>query len=72
MHRWSLGDAALERSRELLADAEHARLVARSRKRRSLRRRISGRVRVARVLRSLGYFLLDAGHSLEPEGWRSV
>lgn len=71
MHRWSLGDAALERSRELLADAEHARLIARSRKRRSLRR-ISGRVRVARVLRSLGYLLVDAGHSLEPEGWRSA
>jgi len=70
VHQWSLGDVASERLRELRADADKARLVARSN--RSRGRHISSRVRVARALRALGYFLLDAGHSLEPEGWRSV
>ena|GEM_PF-2351875 len=70
MHQWSLGDVASERLRELRADADQARLVARSN--RSRGRRVSSRVRVARALRALGYFLLDAGHSLEPEGWRSL
>ncbi len=71
MHQWSLRDAATRRSKELLADAARARLVAQVR-RHSSGRRVSGRVRVARALRALGYLLLDAGHSLEPEGWRPV
>ncbi|HEV2878963.1 MAG TPA: hypothetical protein VGW96_05205 [Candidatus Eremiobacteraceae bacterium] len=70
MHQHSLGDVALQRLAELRADADHARLVAQSQ--RSRGRRVSGRVRVARALRALGYFLLDAGHSLEPGSWRSV
>ncbi|MDQ6766331.1 MAG: hypothetical protein M3Z41_00750 [Candidatus Eremiobacteraeota bacterium] len=72
MYQLPFGDAALQRRKELLADAAHARLVAQSLSCRSRGRRVSGRVRVARALRALGYFLLDAGHSLEPEGWRSV
>jgi len=71
MHQWSMSDNLNRRSKELLADAQRARLVAQAR-RRANRRRASGRVRVARALRALGYLLLDAGHSLEPEGWRPV
>jgi len=71
MHQWSMSDNLNRRSKELLADAQRARLVAQAR-RRANRRRVSGRVRVARALRALGYLLLDAGHSLEPEGWRPV
>lgn len=71
MHQWSMSDNLNRRSKELLADAQRARLVAQAR-RQANRRRVSGRVRVARALRALGYLLLDAGHSLEPEGWRPV
>ena len=71
MHQWSIGEAATRRSKELLAEAARARLVAQL-KRRSSGRRVTSRVRVARALRALGYLLLDAGHSLEPEGWRPV
>jgi hypothetical protein len=71
MHQWSMSDNLNRRSKELLADAQRARLVAQAR-RRANRQRVSGRVRVARALRALGYLLLDAGHSLEPEGWRPV
>ena len=70
MHQWSIGDAALQRGKELRADAAHARLVAQSRRLSASRRRVTGRVRVARALRALGYLLLDAGHSLEPDSWR--
>ncbi len=69
MQRWSLGDAACQRQQELLADAVEARIVA------SVRRsqpRVSARIRVARALRAVGYALLDVGHSLEPESWRSA
>ncbi len=69
MHRWSLGDAACQRQRELRADAAEARIVA------ALRRsqpRVPARIRVARALRAVGYALLDVGHSLEPESWRSA
>lgn len=69
MDRYILGDAARQRQRELLADAADARLVASWR--RSQRRR-SARSRVARALRAVGYALVDAGHSLEPESWRSA
>lgn len=72
MHQWSIRDAALERGKELRADAARARLVAQSRRIRPSRRRVPSRVRVARALRALGYFLLDAGHSLEPDSWRPV
>ncbi len=69
MQRWSLGDAAHQRQKELLADAVEARIVA------SVRRsqpRVPARIRVARALRAVGYALLDVGHSLEPESWRSA
>ena len=69
MHQWSISDALTRRSDELLADAARARLVARARRRAS-RSRVKARVRLARAQRALGYALLDAGHSLEPEGWR--
>jgi hypothetical protein len=72
VHQWSIGDRASQRTRELLADAAREKRAARSAAQRSRERRVSGRVRVARALRALGYFLLDAGHSLEPEGWRSA
>jgi hypothetical protein len=72
MHQWSIRDAALERGKELRADAARARLVAKLRRSQPTRRRVSGRVRVARALRALGYLLLDAGHSLEPDSWRPV
>ena len=69
MHRWSLHDSALQRRRELLAEAARARLVSQSRG--SRRQRITGRKQVVRVLLALGYFFLDAGHSLEAADlWR--
>ena len=70
MHGWSVHDAALQRRGELLAEASRARLVAQARGPR--RKRLAGRKRVARALLAVGYFLLDAGHSLDAELWRSV
>lgn len=69
MQRFALGEAAVQRQRALRAEAAQVRLVARLRR---SRHRVSTRVRVARALRALGYALLDAGHSLEPESWRSA
>ncbi|HLW38369.1 MAG TPA: hypothetical protein VKR99_08080 [Candidatus Eremiobacteraceae bacterium] len=60
----------MQRRCELLAEAARARLASQSRG--SRRQRITGRKRVARVLLALGYFLLDAGHSLDTDMWRSV
>ncbi len=71
MHRWSMNDEVRERHKELIAEAARHRLAAQSRSAYK-KRRISGRVRVARALRALGYVLLDAGHSLESESWRSA
>lgn len=70
MHRWSLLDSAKQRRCELLSDAAHMRLVARSRARRG--RPVRARKRVARVLLAVGYFFLDAGHSLQSEERRSA
>ena len=70
MNRWSLHDSAMQRRGELLAEAARARMVSQSR--RSRGKRTSGRTRVARVLLALGYFFLDAGHSLDADRWRSV
>lgn len=69
MERFTLGDAAKQRQRALLAEAAKVRLVTSLRR---SRQRVSTRVRVARALRAVGYALLDAGHSLEPESWRSA
>ena len=69
MDRYILGDAARQRQNELLADAADARLVAAAKR---SQRRQSARLRVARALRAVGYALVDAGHSLEPESWRSA
>jgi hypothetical protein len=55
-----------QRQREILAAA---RMEAAARR---TQRRVPARVRVARALRAVGYVLLDAGHSLEPESWRSA
>ncbi|HXW50426.1 MAG TPA: hypothetical protein VEJ41_00430 [Candidatus Acidoferrales bacterium] len=69
MQRFGLSDAARQRQRALLAEAAKARQVATLRR---SRQRVTTRARVARALRAVGYALLDAGHSLEPESWRSA
>ncbi|MBC5805892.1 MAG: hypothetical protein ACR2KS_04740 [Candidatus Eremiobacter antarcticus] len=63
MHDHTMHDAASQRRGELLAVAASRRLAARARRLRI--KRISARRRVARALLSLGYFFVDAGHSLE-------
>ena len=66
LDRLVLDTTVRQRQREILAAA---RMDAAGR--RSLRR-VPARVRFARALRAVGYALLDAGHSLEPESWRSA
>ena len=65
MDRWILDDAA-RRQREFRNEARIAAALRRG------RRRVGARARVARALRAFGYVLVDAGHSLEPESWRSA
>lgn len=66
MDRLVLDATVRQRQREIL---EVARMEAAARK---SGRRVPARVRFARALRAMGYVLLDAGHSLEPESWRSA
>ncbi|MDQ6780339.1 MAG: hypothetical protein M3Z37_04185 [Candidatus Eremiobacteraeota bacterium] len=63
MQHWSVHDGALQRRCELLAEAARARLLKGARG--SGRSRITARKKLARVLLAFGYFLLDAGHSLD-------
>ena len=69
MERFALGDAVKQRQRALLDEAARVRVIGALRR---SRRRVSTRKRVARALRAVGYVLIDAGHSLEPESWRSA
>jgi hypothetical protein len=66
MDRLVLDATVRQRQREI---SDAARMEAAARR---SRRRVPARVRFARALRAAGYALVDAGHSLEPESWRSA